>query len=70
MTAPGPRPLDRRVLLVGGSAALALLGACAADPAAGPGTDDAGAESERRVDDGHPHAHDVTVEDGRPSGGT
>ena len=36
MTVPGHRRLDRRALLVGGSAALALLGACAAEPASTP----------------------------------
>ena len=38
MTSRAAHPIDRRVLLVGGSAALALLGACAADPAAPPTT--------------------------------
>lgn len=33
MTASASRPVDRRVLLAGGSATLALLGACAAEPA-------------------------------------
>ncbi|HET6968672.1 MAG TPA: class F sortase [Ornithinibacter sp.] len=36
MTIPGSRLLGRRVLLAGGSATLALLGACAADPVPTP----------------------------------